>query len=235
MKMTDVYRSLFGGFIVYVTMAACSGMGNDTTGGGNASGGSPGQGGFGGVAHGGNGGQTGSAQGGMGQGGKDAGDIFDALTDPVPNASADPTSGTRLKAKYRTGDDGSKAYIPGVWFDSQRNEDCSFNKAVDGKERCMPSGIGVVTSTFADPTCTQFTAVTSSGCSPKYATAYDTSSCGTSYTYHLYSVGTLLSTIYYKSGNTCVSGTPPAGYSYYALGAEIPASSFVGSTVSYDP
>src|SRR5512132_1866929 len=30
-----------------------------------------------------------------------------------------PISGSRLKARYRKADDGSREYIPGAWFDSQ--------------------------------------------------------------------------------------------------------------------
>src|SRR5215212_7630887 len=60
------------------------------------------------------------------------------FVDPVPSAKADPTNGARLKAKVRTGEDGTKEYISGIWYDAERQEECAFTTAADGKERCMP-------------------------------------------------------------------------------------------------
>src|SRR5690349_16994423 len=117
MKVRDVGVCLVGGAMVYVAMAACS-AGGSTTGGHS-----------GGVTRlgGGQGGGASGAGPSAGQGG-DSG-VFDALTNPVPPASADPTSGSRLKPKYRVAEDGAKEYFAGLWYDSQRAEDCSFTTA----------------------------------------------------------------------------------------------------------
>ena len=65
------------------------------------------------------------------------GDLLDALTNPVADAKADPaTSGTRLKAKYYAGADGSRQFVG--WHDAQRDEDCYFGAAADGVLRCAP-------------------------------------------------------------------------------------------------
>jgi hypothetical protein len=84
---------------------------------------------------------------GHGAGGNDSG-----IIDPVPKACADPVSGSRLKAKYRVAEDGSKEHLPGAWYDSMRGEDCVFLHASDGKERCLPVFRGQV-SYYTDPAC----------------------------------------------------------------------------------
>jgi hypothetical protein len=61
-----------------------------------------------------------------------------SVSDPVPAARAE-TSGSRLKAKYVTGSDGSKIYVPEIAFDSQLGVDCAFVTAADGKVRCIPN------------------------------------------------------------------------------------------------
>jgi len=263
MKIKEVSRTLFGGSIVYVLMAACSGVTNSPTGGGSTGqaghGGAGGMatssiGGFGGMAQSGSGGLGGMAQsgsggfggmaqtgsGGMGQGGSnfDAGGIWDALTDPVPDASADPTSGTRLKAKYRMGADGSKEYINGTWFDSQRNEDCSFATAMDGQLRCLPNlaQAYVVESIFSDASCTKPVATVSDSCTHKYAIAYETAVCmAGSQAIRVYNLGAQVSTIYYKSGANCFAGTISPPSKYYSLGTEVLPSSFVSATIGIDP
>jgi len=246
MKMRDIGGALVGGFAVYVAMAACTaaehtpaGSTTASVGPGGGHGGAGGSGGLGGLAQAGSGGQSGSGQGGMAQGGNggmDAG-IWDVLTDPVPDASADPVSGSRLKAKYRSGDDGSKAYLPYLWYDSQRQEDCQFTAAADGKERCLPTLGAASAYFFSDAACTQLLASDSTGCTPKYALSYE-SSCPSVYLAHLYPVGAMVNppTLYIMSGGSCVSaGSPLFGYTYFKLGAELPPASFVGSTVQNDP
>jgi hypothetical protein len=131
-----VIEALLSGGFVYVVMAACS----STSGGGHGTGGR------------GHGGAHGS-----GSGGSEAG-IMDALTDPIAEAMAgleNPQSGTRLKAKYIMGADGSKEYrfttifldvhfvngpneVHPVWYDSVLQADCIFLWSADGKLRCLP-------------------------------------------------------------------------------------------------
>jgi hypothetical protein len=94
-----------------------------------------------------------------------------AKVDPVPNAIAD--SGSRLKARFLKGDDGTKdyqlinvmavngvdnhIYAEGRYLDSMRNEDCAFSTAADGAMRCLPIGAfeAGTLSTFKDSSCTQ--------------------------------------------------------------------------------
>lgn len=214
MKMRDAGLSLLGGALVYVAMAACSGGGAGPSGPGAGSGGA-------------------STKGGPGS---DSG-LIDALLDPVPTASADPQSGGRLKAQYRLGDDGSKEYLAGAWFDSQRNEVCTFGPAADGKERCMPDG--ATATVFADAMCQSPLLMITSGCAaPSYALQLATSTCDVSPgAIHVFSVGaaTTPSALYIQAGSSCYqAGTATTGYTYYAVGPEIPPSSFVAATNQHD-
>lgn len=179
-----VFEALLSGCIVYALMAACSSsakqnqMATTTGSGGHA--------GTGGIAHGGNpasgghGGNTGNGGTGPNEGG-----LMDALMDPVSDAMAgleNPQSGSRLKAKYVMGSDGSKQYtlsaneidaidfppfvggvntrgVQQVWYDSMLMADCVFYTAADGKQRCLPGRAYSPTSPFgvmfSDNQCTQ--------------------------------------------------------------------------------
>jgi hypothetical protein len=211
MRMREVGISLLGSAVVYVTMAACNGGG---------------------------GGGSGASAGGDGLGGPgtDSG-LVDALTDPVSSARADPSDGTRLKATYRLAADGSKEYVTGVWFDSQRAETCSFGTAGDGQERCLPAGAGA--STYGDSACTEPVVAVPSGCTtPAYALTLSASTCGASAGgTHVFGVGAAASpsTIYVQSGTQCfAAGSAATGYSYFTVGAEVPATSFVTSSTGHD-
>ena len=220
MKMRDAGLSLLGSAMVYVAMAACAGGSGGPSAAGSGAGGPSGSGGA-------------STKGGPGM---DSG-LIDALLDPVPTAAADPTSGRRLKAQYRLGDDGSKEYLPGTWFDAQRNEVCAFGPAADGKERCMPDG--AVVSVYSDAMCqTPLLMITSSCAAPAYALVQDASTCdSTAGATHVFAVGatTTPTTLYVQTGTSCFAAGPAAtGYTYYAVGAEIPASSFVSATRAHE-
>jgi hypothetical protein len=178
-------------------------------------------------------------------GGFDVSRVLDALTDPVPAAQAgSPQSGSRLKALYFVGADGSKQPVPGQieWYDSQRGENCGFTQYADGNYYCLPRQSAAVGGTFADVGCTQplVQAQAVSGCAtPTTASTYTgTGSCslGTGLqVLHIYQVGSLFTgTPYSGTPSSCNKTTAPSGYSLYVLGAEIPASSFVSATVQAD-
>ena len=183
----------------------------------------------------GNGGGTGGSSGAGPQ--RDSG-IFDALTNPVADASAEPTSGTRLKAVYRTGSDGLKEYLSGVWYDSQRSEQCTFSPAADGKQRCLPDGAAA--QIYSDAMCTTPLLSVATGCTPPaYAqTMLAEASCSTTVGgTHVYAVGasTSPSALYVQAGSSCYSAGPGAtGFSYFSVGAEVPATSFVEATQGHD-
>ncbi|APR86455.1 Hypothetical protein A7982_11804 [Minicystis rosea] len=222
MKLRDVALCLVGGSIMYVSMAACAGRPS-----GQSSSGM--------TVHQGTGGST-PGTGGSGNTIPDSG-IGDALTDPVGSAHAEPTPGSRLKPKYRVGDDGAKEYLAGLWFDSQRNEDCSFALAADGKTRCLPQGTEF--RYFADASCETPMVLLQNACSaPKYAVSNTDAACGLDPSaIHVYAVDqpTTPAMIYGKSGGSCFAIGPSASeYLYYTVGAEVPASAFVAATVAHD-
>jgi hypothetical protein len=163
--------------------------------------------------------------------------LVDALLDPVPKAAADPTSGSRLRARYRLAGDGSKEYLPGSWFDSQRNETCAFVMAADGQERCLPDGVSVVA--YADSQCMTPIVMAPASCStPSYAQTLDSASCGDAVpATHVLAVGAAMTPtgLYLKNGTNCFSAGPVVtGYNYYDVGAEVPASAFVSATTQHD-
>jgi hypothetical protein len=213
MKTRDAGLFLFGGALVYVAVAACTGGNAGRTSGAGA----------------------GSPNGSAGSG-KDSG-LLDAIANPVPTANADPTNGSRLKAQYMVGDDGSKEYLPGVFYDSMRQEVCSFALAGDSKQRCLPAGGGA--TAFADASCTMPIIAVATGCAmPTYALVVDSGTCGQAVGgTHVHTVGAAASpmTLYLQSGGQCFqAGTATAGFNYYALGAEVPAASFVAATTKHD-
>jgi hypothetical protein len=151
-------------------------------------------------------------------------------------------SGSRLKARFRMADDGSKEYLAGSWYDSQRQDDCSFQPAADGVPRCLPQAT-VTSIYYLDNACTQrmIQIAPNPECAsppkPKYASTYGYTPGTCAYVNHISSVGAQVApaNLYFLNGATCTqtSGSIP-GYTLYAVGAEIPATSFVGSTVMHD-
>jgi len=225
MRIKETLRILGGSVLVYVAVATCAGGGTGTArrDGGSLDTFSP----------------SGPDVSGISPGGSDVSRVLDSLTDPVPSARADGNqSGTRLKARYYVGSDGSKEFIG--WHDSQRNEDCGFVTASDGTMRCLGgSGVASVGTYFSDTGCTQplVLAQTGTGCAvPSIASKATLTSCSTVY-YTLFQVGSSFTgTPYSGTPSSCtkVTTTLP-GYAVYNLGPEVPASSFVAATVQTDP
>ena len=248
MRMRDVGLSLLGGCLVYTAMAACS-SGAMTTGTatgtrGSQSSGTPGTtSGAPGTTSGapgttaGGGGMTAGGGGTTGHGGMSG---MGGMMNPVPPAMADPTDGSRLKAEYRVADDGSKESVPGLWFDSMRNETCSFGTAADGATRCLPTGATQSSLFYTDTACTMTVVSVGSGCSqPAYVsipvTPSSTACAVTDPGSHIYSIGTMMtpSALYINAGGQCFSlGQVPMA-TYFTLGAEVTATSFVGSMTQH--
>ena len=216
MRWNEAARMLAGSIAIYVVMAAC----------GSASGPAA-------FSQGDGGG--GSSGGGTGDG---SGGILDALTDPVPGASADPNqSGSRLKVNYFAGADGSKLSALSM-HDSMLNIDCTFAMATDGTLRCLPASQGVVLGPYADAACTQPLFFQYPGCSvPTYGLVTASSgSCAFRPTMHVYAVsGPYKGTAFYTGTPTACTLSPNTVSSYapyvpYTLGAEQAPGTFVQAT-----
>ncbi len=76
-----------------------------------------------------------------------------SLLDPVPPATAE-LSGTRLKAKYIQGADGSRVFVPGWFHDAELDVDCKFEMAWDDKLRCLPD-VPSYNVVYLDDKCTK--------------------------------------------------------------------------------
>jgi hypothetical protein len=255
--MRDALKFLGGSVAVYLVMAACSSHvrngddDDDSSGHLGSAGRSTGAGGL--AQNGGNGDTGASGGSGMmgasgrqegaggvtggsgGTGPKDGGMLdamVDAMTDPVPDASAQETSGTRLKARYYVGDDGSKQFAG--WYDTERKENCTFSTASDGAIRCVPAATAAaVGSYFADSACKQPLATVSCGApAPKYASAYSQSSGGCLMGPTLAPVGAhfTAATVYVGSSGSCTGIATPASTDWYQVGASIDPASFVRAT-----
>ena len=224
MRARETVKMLVGSILVYLIMAACASsgpagtdLGDGTQRRGGGSSGSAGSGG-------------GSVIDGPSSGsGSDGPSVLDVLINPVPSANAN-LSGTRLKANYVAGIDGSQVFT-GL-HDSQRNEDCAFTTAADGLLRCLPSGsypVGV----FTDAGCTQPTIGVAKGCTGTYGIVATATTCGAQT--HVYTLGPALvgAKTYSESDGMCIAypatdlTTLETTFDLYTLGAEVPASSFV--------
>lgn len=216
MKSKAFFGSLMGSALVYVAMAACvateniphESTGKVTTGVGGS--------------------------GGMGNGG--FGGFVDAMVDPVPDANAETSgSGTRLKARYHVGSDGSRIQAE-QWYDTTLGHTCSALPMKDGTRRCVPLGIG--TYHFADAACEQpFGVITNKNCAPeaKYAQSFEPEACNLHY--KIYSVKAPIepAQVFAVVGGTCQAATKTPDWQYFELGNELPPSDFVQFDTVTDP
>jgi hypothetical protein len=253
--MRNAVHFLGGSIAVYLLMAACSagskssGHGTDpgpvaSQGGSSSNGGdtvaanagtsSPNASGGDGVA------TSGKPAGGNASGGGLGGMIGDMM-DPVDDADAAPaTSGTRLRARYYIGEDGSKQFIG--WHDKTRDEDCSFWKGTDGVLRCTPFYATSPPIYFGNADCTQQpltvaakatgSACGASGSPIKYT--YLSDACGANRVRYTVSSQPTGGNIFQKSAATCTDVTAylATTYDVYALSAPTaaPDSAFVAAT-----
>lgn len=174
-------------------------------------------------------------------------DVGDSLINPVKDAKADTppapdatqlfTSGTRLKAKYQQGEDGSRQFIG--WYDSKLKEDCWFVQTKDGL-RCLPGLYSSSTMFFLDANCTHAIAMKQNNCSASqfYASAASPAgSCQPVYTVGKYgaAITSLPDLIYYGEPGNCkgTASKPYAGKSFYEV-VEVPNSEFVAAEIQID-
>lgn len=157
----------------------------------------------------------------------------------TPKAKQGYVSGSRLRARYYLGSDGSEQRIG--FYDNVRKEDCTFIPGSDGVTRCLPLSNGAsLAGIFSDSACTSPIALVAKGCTaPTSVLQYFTvTSCGIVYRYRAMSMSTSFSgsSAYTLSGTTCIvypSGsitTLKATYDLYTVGSEVAPSSFVDAT-----
>jgi hypothetical protein len=235
--MKSAVKFLGGSFTTYVLMAACSAASGGVAPVASGSGGQATRGGATGITGPDGGGDASVAQGGgvdAAQGGV-SGSIMGMIMDPVPDASAEPaTDGTRLKAEYLVGQDGSRHFLG--WWDSQRSEECSFTTFADGMTRCVP-GVFPQLRAFSDSGCSvALVGMSPAGCtSAKYAFQYSGGSgCASAFLGVEALTPVSPAKIYTGTTAACVEGNAAylASYSFYSS-TTVALSSFVSATIQH--
>lgn len=171
----------------------------------------------------------------------------DIQTDPAASDAGHPTtivdsiavqgaaSGSRLKAKWLTAEDGARQFQG--FHDSARGEDCSFLTATDGQRRCLPQGLSVNPNVFTDTACTKPLAYGAKGCAAIQTATFAGSYCAAGDTkYAVHSVGKRFTgaSLYTKSGTGCSASSADgwSAHDLYVLGAEIDPSEFVAANLT---
>ncbi len=145
---------------------------------------------------------------------------------PEMTGQAGYISGSRLRARFLLGDDGSKEFTG--WYDNKLMQPCVFRKGTDGL-RCLPEiateqAKGVQGPLFSDDQCT-IPAVKSLGCGIQAMVAVAQSPGSCTNAFEVYKVGSSNNKIYYKSCPNC--GCIFTSEYAYALGAPVAVSEFV--------
>jgi len=160
--------------------------------------------------------------------------VVDAMTDPIPDAKADPAeSGDRLKARYMVGEDGSRSFVG--WYDSELEVNCFFYLTPDGQQRCVPSGdLAYASAYFSDSDCSTRVFQSALGCSYRYGLATTAGeSCATT-TYSVYELTAVSpTTVYRQSGEVCQAVEAPQTSQLYT-GVELAPSTFVAGQEEVD-
>jgi hypothetical protein len=143
-----------------------------------------------------------------------------------------------LKAKVALDGAGGVGML--IWHDTQLNDDCWFFTAADGALRCIPlySAPYAVEGFFSDSSCTQPLVEGYRTCAgaPTRAVRYDLTACPMRM--RMFAVGQQVTaaTLYFKSTPTsCSTRQVQANEVWYALGAELPATTFVRGTAMPGP
>lgn len=233
--MKSALKFLSGSVVTYMVMAACSSAGGPS-------------------AHGGAGESAmamGGADGVGGAGSVDAGDdaaparagssgMLGMMMDPVPDASAEPGSdGTRLKAIYQIGADGSRQQQYN-WWDSERKEECSFVAFSDSSTRCVPTAQGTTGTFFSDAGCASSLFISYTSNCPtadaKYGMGTAAFACGAVLYPAIYSLTPSSPAKVFQGKPGACTEVPPTGLVSYAFytGTPLPLASFVTATKEHD-
>jgi hypothetical protein len=133
--------------------------------------------------------------------------------------------------------DGVALADPDTLYDTALDTRCEMQVADDGAERCLPIGVSSATAAFADAACVQPLALVQSGATPpcappappRYAIAETSTACGPQIA--VLAVGAAYSgAVYELTGGACTPIAAPTGYTFYAVGEEVPAATFASAT-----
>lgn len=229
-------ENFVGSVIVYVVVAACASSGalDGTPGeeGGESSGGAPEGDGDAMVSVGGqpgntgNGGETASSDGGaQSEGG--------SIMNPVPDAMG-AEDGERIVNRFRVTADGLKRSEG--YYDTVRDENCSFLLTEDGAERCLPTASYLFVGYFSDAACTVPVVLVTdpNGCPPAYIAEFgqfaDGTCSGKAFT-RIHETGAQASSIWSNSTGECVEAATQPTWTFFSRGARIVDSAFASGSI----
>jgi hypothetical protein len=145
-------------------------------------------------------------------------------TGPLPDGAPLHQSGTRIKAQWAVTQDGLRAFAG--WYDAERKERCELLTASDGKMRCLPFGqkTDIFPKSYAGAQCAaEVFAITAACTAPSVIRARDGERA------RIHPLGAKDNAVFQNDSGTCEPHSSTVT-SYYAIGAEIPAASFVEFT-----
>jgi len=167
---------------------------------------------------------------------------------PTDNLTRAPdmVSGKRMQLIHYTS--GSTRYRDYPLYDTTEQLECDSYGNGTSSYACLPiANYAYVESNYyySDSACANAIDVVelyreSTSCAaptlPKYVIKEPILPNGCSSTnYEVHTVGSPISTLYYKSGTTCTAYPLSSAYQYYTLGAEVPTSNFATATLMTDP
>jgi len=136
-----------------------------------------------------------------------------------------PTDGSRLKAVYLKGSDGSNQFVS--WYDSQRDEECSFT-SFGSSLRCVPPTVTLSapeTTIFSDTKCmSPALRGYSQNCSAAYGAVTDANGCASA----VYKLAPA-DAVFIGTPTSC-KPYPNSEHAVFYSGAEVPLSAFVAAT-----
>lgn len=158
----------------------------------------------------------------------------------VPDARAEPqTSGTRLKARWLVGDDGSRQFS--AWWDSKLGIECVYQDGGDGKRYCLP--IGAPSTEYGEggvktPTGAPLAVVGKAACyDRKFVVTINRSTTGCIVAARVWMTGNAWNGPAMAQGGSISydANKAPSQLYFYELGDPVPLSTFVSASVATDP
>lgn len=157
-------------------------------------------------------------------------------TGPDGSGTALDQSGTRIKASFVNGSDGSKAFTG--FYDGQLGVNCAWVNSSDSTAsnlitRCLPNTGAVVTNLFSDSLCTKPIASQTACNTPTYATQTSTTCPMLVTVYSLGGQATITSSIVYEQEGQACLGKSTSNYpntTFWSVEQTVEPSSFVQGT-----
>lgn len=159
---------------------------------------------------------------------------------PPPGPDATPAAvdtpdpgGSRLRAIWIAAEDGSRERVPGRWYDTELDRECSFALAADGVLRCLPAAGSAISTYYLSATCAPgarlFLRLAASCVGEADLGAEPSTACPT--TTPIFRTRAYAGDIWVLgSDGTCSPAEPLAGFTYAERTEELAPAGFVSAT-----